>query len=61
MDSFLDIVGFMGYDDLDNINPSDIKRRTSDETEKTFADLYPSIESGALLKNKAQPNFSKTF
>lgn len=61
MESFLDIVGSMGYEDPDDISPRDIKRRVSDETEKTFANLYPSMTNGALLKKTPPEEYAAAW
>lgn len=51
VDSLLEIVGAMGFDNPDLVSAEHIYRRVADETEKTYAEIYPSLGPGSLLQN----------
>ncbi|MGI9280315.1 MAG: FMN-binding glutamate synthase family protein [Endozoicomonas sp.] len=49
MASFLDIVGAMGLESPDQLSARHIFRRLADQTEASYATIYPVLESGCLL------------
>ncbi len=52
IESFLDLVGAMGLTSPDQLTPNHIYRRTSNEMEKTYGQLYDFLEPGHLLRAK---------
>lgn len=49
LESFREILGAMGKERVSDLRPSDIFRRTADEREWSYAQLYTFLEDGALL------------
>ncbi|WP_299948984.1 FMN-binding glutamate synthase family protein [uncultured Ruegeria sp.] len=49
LESFREILGAMGKAKVSDLRPSDIHRRTADERERSYAELYSILEDGALL------------
>ncbi|WP_299665104.1 FMN-binding glutamate synthase family protein [uncultured Ruegeria sp.] len=49
LESFREILGAMGKAKVSDLRPSDIRRRTADERERSYAELYSFLEDGALL------------
>jgi len=58
INSFLEIVGAMGFDDPNNLNPKAIYRRTVNGTESSFAEIYPPVLPGQLLTSIDIPEYS---
>lgn len=56
--NFLDLVGAMGFSDPDRISSADIFRRVADETESSYADIYPSLLPNQLLTANDIPGYS---
>lgn len=50
--SFLDLVGAMGLRSPGELTPNHVYRRTANETEKTYGQLYTFLEPGQLLNDK---------
>ncbi|MFK7974808.1 MAG: FMN-binding glutamate synthase family protein [Halioglobus sp.] len=61
VDSFLELVGSMGYSDPDHVSTFDIKRRIGDETERTLETLYPSLPEGAFLKGELPDDYARAW
>lgn len=57
MKSFLDMTGAMGIDDPDKLTPDLILRRVSDETTKTYSEIYHYLAAGELLTKKIHPAY----
>jgi len=51
--SFLELAAAAGVKDPQNIDPSYVMRRIDLTTIRTYEDLYPTIESGALVSGSA--------
>ncbi len=49
LESFREILGAMGKAKVSELRPSDIRRRTADEREQSYAELYSFVDEGALL------------
>ncbi|EEX11457.1 glutamate synthase [Ruegeria lacuscaerulensis ITI-1157] len=49
LESFREILGAMGKERVSDLRPSDILRRTADEREWSYGQLYTFLEDGALL------------
>lgn len=56
--SFLDITGAMGFDDPEKLTPDVIYRRVSDETTKTYAEIYKYLQPGELLEEKISNDYA---
>ena len=50
MHAALEICGAAGYSSPAQLTPSDVWRRVSNERVLTYAELYPTVEEGCLLK-----------
>ncbi|WP_281995128.1 FMN-binding glutamate synthase family protein [Ruegeria faecimaris] len=50
LESFRELLGAMGKEKVSELHPSDILRRTADERDRSYAELYLHLEEGALLK-----------
>ncbi|WP_421724659.1 FMN-binding glutamate synthase family protein [Bauldia sp.] len=53
VDSFLDLVGAMGYDSPDKLGPNDILRRVANHLNRSYAFIYDQLEPGHFLKDEA--------
>lgn len=51
--SFLELVGALGRDDPDDLDPSYIRRYADLGTSKSFAVIYPQLNAGELLDKKS--------
>ena len=49
LESFREILGAMGKEKVTDLRPIDIRRRTADERERSYAELYSFLDDGALL------------
>ena len=49
LESFREMLGAMGKETVAELRPSDIRRRTADERERSYAELYECLDDGALL------------
>lgn len=56
--SFLDLTGAMGLNSPEELNSTYIFRRVSEEATKTYAQIYDSLEHGALLGNVIDKNYA---
>jgi glutamate synthase domain-containing protein 2 len=55
--SFLDLVGAMGYDAIDDLTPGSVYRRMSDEAAVSFQDVYPYLQKEDLLQSGIDPAY----
>jgi glutamate synthase domain-containing protein 2 len=53
--ALIDVVGAMGYDSPGQVQREDIYRRLSDGVIRSYEELFPSMEEGALLRENALP------
>jgi hypothetical protein len=51
--SFMELVGALGLDNPENLDPSYIRRYTDVSTSKSYATIYPQLEQGELLREEA--------
>ncbi|SHE72481.1 Glutamate synthase domain-containing protein 2 [Ruegeria intermedia] len=58
LESFREILGAMGKERVSDLRPSDIFRRTADEREWSYAQLYTFLEDGALLGAEIPAEFA---
>ncbi|MCX8955016.1 FMN-binding glutamate synthase family protein [Ruegeria sp. NA] len=58
LESFRELLGAMGKEKASELHPRDILRRTADEHERTYAELYIYLEDGALLKDDIPEEFA---
>jgi glutamate synthase domain-containing protein 2 len=58
LESFRELLGAMGKAKVSDLHPSDIRRRTADERERSYAELYSFIEDGALLTEAVPEEFA---
>ncbi|WOG26670.1 FMN-binding glutamate synthase family protein [Endozoicomonas sp. 8E] len=56
--SFLDIVGAMGLDSPEQLSARHIFRRLADQTEASYATIYPVLETGCLLNRDDTVGYS---
>ncbi|WP_171235063.1 FMN-binding glutamate synthase family protein [Ruegeria sp. HKCCA6837] len=61
MESFREILGAMGYEKVTDLHPSDILRRSTDEKEFTYADLYERLPEGGLLSDSVPAGFASDW
>ncbi|WP_108652074.1 FMN-binding glutamate synthase family protein [Dongshaea marina] len=58
--NFREIIGSMGLEHPGKLCPSQLLKRTGPETVRSYADIYPRIEPGCLLREEAIPQSFKT-
>jgi hypothetical protein len=58
VESFVEILGAMGKETTAELHPSDIRRRTADERETSYADQYTLVDSGAFLSGSIPDEFA---
>ena len=58
LESFREILGAMGKEKVTDLRPADIRRRTADERERSYAELFSFLEEGALLGKKIPEEFA---
>lgn len=58
VESFCEILGAMGKDAVSQLEPADIRRRTSDEKEHSYAELYTLIDDKSLLGDAVPAAFA---
>ena len=58
VESFREILGAMGKDAVSQLEPADIRRRTSDEKEHSYAELYTLIDDKSLLGDAVPAAFA---
>ncbi|WP_209507108.1 MULTISPECIES: FMN-binding glutamate synthase family protein [unclassified Ruegeria] len=58
LESFRELLGAMGKEKASELHPRDILRRTADEHERTYAELYTYLEDGAFLKDDIPEEFA---
>ena len=58
---FFDMVGAMGLDDPDKLEPHYIWYRGTNEAKVHFDEIYPSLERNALLDGKAEGDFAREW
>ncbi len=58
LESFREILGAMGKERVSDLRPSDIFRRTADECERSYAELYSFVADGALLGDRIPEEFA---
>jgi len=51
--SFMELVGALGLDSPDKLDPSYIRRYADISTSKSYATIYPLLEEGELLREEA--------
>ena len=51
--SFIELLGALGKDDPDQLDPSHIRRYTDISTSKSYNTIYPQLEPGELLKKNS--------
>ncbi|MCP4383151.1 MAG: FMN-binding glutamate synthase family protein [Hyphomicrobiales bacterium] len=62
VESFLDIVGAMGFSSPSDLSPSDIYRRIADEMNQPYSRIYNYIETDHFLNNDAiHPDFKEDW
>jgi glutamate synthase domain-containing protein 2 len=61
IESFLDLTGAIGVDHPDKLKPRHIFHRVSEGVSKNYADLYPELDPGELLRNDIHPEFAKDW
>jgi len=61
MHAFMDMLGAMGLDRPDKLLPTHIYRRVSDETVKTYEEIYHYLQSGELLTDNIHPVYAKDW
>lgn len=54
--SFFELLGALGKDDPDHLDPSHIRRYADINTSKSYAVIYPQLELGELLRKEATGN-----
>ena len=59
--SFLDILGAMGHEHVDDLQRKHIRRRMADEYETSYEDLFPTLADNALLGPDMPPNLAPDF
>lgn len=59
--SCLDLAGAMGVTNLNELEPHLIHRRISDETSKTYKEIYTYLEPGELLTDNINPNYASCW
>ncbi|WP_171212400.1 FMN-binding glutamate synthase family protein [Ruegeria sp. HKCCA5426] len=57
LESFRELLGAMGKSTVSELRPSDIRRRTADEREHSYGELYTFLEEGALLTESIPAEF----
>lgn len=58
--SFLDLTGAMGLSSPDELTPRHVWRRTADEVNRTYEDLYPFLRRGQLLDgSEIHPQYAR--
>ncbi|MBO9412571.1 FMN-binding glutamate synthase family protein [Ruegeria sp. R8_2] len=58
VESFVEILGAMGKETTAELHPSDIRRRTADERENSYADQYTLVDSGAFLSGSIPDEYA---
>lgn len=58
LESFREILGAMGKAKVSDLRPADIHRRTADERERSYAQLYDFLDEGALLGKTIPEEFA---
>lgn len=58
LESFRELLGAMGKEKVSELHPRDILRRTADEHERTYGELYTYLEDGALLADVVPEEFA---
>ena len=61
LESFREILGAMGKGKVADLRPSDIRRRTADERERSYAELYEFLEDGALLSDQVPQDYADAW
>lgn len=59
--SFLEITGALGVNHPDELKPHHIQRRVSDETSKSYAEIYPYLNPGELLTKNIHPAYAQDW
>jgi glutamate synthase domain-containing protein 2 len=59
--SFLDLLGAAGLDSPDELTPHMMMRRTGPTEVKSYFELYPFIERGALLFDPVPPDYERAW
>ncbi|MEZ7906924.1 MAG: FMN-binding glutamate synthase family protein [Pseudomonadales bacterium] len=57
LDSAFHLIGAMGLDDPEKLTPNMIWRRSANETNQYFDEIYPSLRAGELLSNEIHPDY----
>lgn len=57
IESFLDLVGAMGFEAADDLAPDDIHQRVADETERSFSSIEEYLDPGELLGTEIRPSY----
>ena len=58
LESFRELLGAMGKATVSELHLSDIRRRSADERECSYADLYPLLDEGVLLGDAIPAEFA---
>ncbi|WP_171132797.1 MULTISPECIES: FMN-binding glutamate synthase family protein [unclassified Ruegeria] len=61
LESFREILGAMGKATVDELHPSDIRRRMADEGEQSYAEMYELLEDGALLNGDVSATYAAAW
>ena len=62
VESFLDIVGAMGFSDPDELTPGDVYRRVANELNKPYDQIYDYLEPSHLIKGgEIHPDYRKDW
>jgi len=59
--AFMDMLGAMGLNHPDKLLPTHIYRRVSDETVKTYEEIYHYLQLGELLGDNIHPVYAKDW
>lgn len=59
--SFLDIMGAMGIEDPDQLEPKHLYRRMDDGSSKRYDLIYPSLNAGELLTQSVHEDFAEDW
>lgn len=57
VESFLDLVGAMGFESADDLAPDDVHQRVADETERAYSAIQEYLDPGELLGEDIRPNY----
>ena len=58
LESFREILGAMGHQNVSDLHRRDIQVRITDARESSYEELYPSLKDGALLRDKIPAEFA---